>query len=286
MPTSSQASSSTRAAVAPGSALGRPVPIHKGSNSKDRVVPSASSISTTATPVASSSTSSKGFATNPTGPGSFVEMPGMSSDPLTPREISSAVEQLLDELIDRQRSVVNDRENQLVDLYLMVRTLIRGQGFATMEDVLDGNTSGTIEDGEDEADQRTKVKQRLELQDREGLGMFLQEYLMKEGSVRISSLFSIRLYWQIAHTGLDIARNQRIFDYRTCRIMTSSRSILLLLPYPSLHSCPSPVLKPSIRLRSSNNPWTSIPNPRPTERLHPLPLFLCPRRRRYLVRPR
>jgi hypothetical protein len=77
------------------------------------------------------------------------------------------------------------------------------------------------------------VKQRLELQDREGLGMFLQEYLMKEGSVRISSLFSIRVYWQIAHTGLDIARNQRIFDYRTCRIMTSSRSILLLPPSPS-----------------------------------------------------
>jgi hypothetical protein len=107
----------------------------------------------------------------------------MSSDPFTPREISSAVEQLLDELIGRQRSVVNDRENQLVDLYLMVRTLIRGQGFATMEDVLDGNTNGTIESGENEADRRTKVKQRLELQDREGLGMFLQEYLMNEGSV-------------------------------------------------------------------------------------------------------
>jgi hypothetical protein len=229
---SSQASSSTRAA-APGSASGRPVPIHKGSNSKDRVVPSANSISTTATPVASSSTSSKGPATNPTGPGSFVEMPGMSSDPFTPREISSAVEQLLDELIDRQCSVVNDRENQLVDLYLMVRTLIRGQGFATMEDVLDGNTSGTIEERENEADRRTKVKTRLEAQDREGLGMFLQEYLMREGSVRISCMFPIRVCWQISHDGLDIARNQRIFDYRTCRIMTSSRSILLLPPSPS-----------------------------------------------------
>ena len=279
---SSQASSSTRAAAGPGSASGRPVPIHKGSNSKDRVVPSASSISTTATPVASSSTSSKGPATNPPGPGSFVEMPGMSSDPFTPREISSAVEQLLDELIDRQRSVVNDRENQLVDLYLMVRTLIRGQGFATMEDVLDGDTSGTI----NEADRRTKVKTRLEAQDREGLGMFLQEYLMREGSVRISCMFPIRVCWQISHDGLDIARNQRIFDYRTCRIMTSSRSILFLLPYPSLHSCPNPILKLSIRLRRSNNPWTSILNPRPTERPHPLPLFLCPRRRRYLVRPR
>jgi hypothetical protein len=157
----------------------------------------------------------------------------MSSDPFTPREISSAVEQLLDELIDRQCSVVNDRENQLVDLYLMVRTLIRGQGFATMEDVLDGNTSGTIEERENEADRRTKVKTRLEAQDREGLGMFLQEYLMREGSVRISCMFPIRVCWQISHDGLDIARNQRIFDYRTCRIMTSSRSILLLPPSPS-----------------------------------------------------
>jgi hypothetical protein len=199
MPASSQASSSTRAAAAAatgrtpsgsGTNSPRPGPLYNGGNTKERVVSSATPTPTPTPPNVPSA--SKGVA--------FVELPGTSKDPFTPQEISSAVDQLLHELVDRQRAVIDRRETQLVDLYLMVRTLIRGQGFATMEDLLDGNGNADSNvnviagDNKDGADRQRGVKERLETQDREGLGMFLEEYVLKQGSVQAYARL-VRIGW-------------------------------------------------------------------------------------------
>ena len=109
----------------------------------------------------------------PTSEEPFVELEGMSTDPFSPREITSAVDQLVRELVDAQRETTDRREGDLVNLYLMVRTLTRGQGFATMEDLLPG----------DERERAVEMKRHLESQDQDGLKMFLEEYVLKEGSV-------------------------------------------------------------------------------------------------------
>lgn len=115
------------------------------------------------------------------GTDSEVEVQGMSIDPFSPLEITSAVDQLVRELVEAQTEVSDRRERDLVDLYLMVRTLIRGQGFALMRDLRNG-------DEEHELDGGDKVKEQLELEDRDGLKMFLTEYLLKEGLVLVPTM--------------------------------------------------------------------------------------------------
>lgn len=119
------------------------------------------------------------------GTDSEVEVQGMSIDPFSPLEITSAVDQLVRELVEAQTEVSDRRERDLVDLYLMVRTLIRGQGFALMRDLRNG-------DEEHELDGGDKVKEQLELEDRDGLKMFLTEYLLKEGLVLVPTMSWVR----------------------------------------------------------------------------------------------
>lgn len=94
-----------------------------------------------------------------------------TATPFTSAQITDAVAQLLREQEERQRTVLDTRQDDLTDLYLMVRTLIRGQGFAQMEDLRDRHDPSTSLE---------TVKSKLDELDREGLETFLLEYALGE----------------------------------------------------------------------------------------------------------
>jgi hypothetical protein len=73
-------------------------------------------------------------------------------DPLSPSEIVDAVRLLLEETQTRSEELSKQRQVDLENLYLMNRTLIRGQGFAVMEDLLDDSRTDDLSTriGEDE----------------------------------------------------------------------------------------------------------------------------------------
>jgi hypothetical protein len=105
----------------------------------------------------------------------------MADDTFSPSEITAAVSQLLQETTARQHELRSSREAGLSSLYLMIRTLIRGQGFAQMDDIRDSETASN---GTSNA--TSELMESLDKLDREGLETFLDEYTFKEGLVHIS----------------------------------------------------------------------------------------------------
>ena len=90
-------------------------------------------------------------------------------DPLTPTEVVQAVTLLLDETEHALTTVRTKRETDLGRLYLMLRTLIRGQGFAPMDDLGEGE-EGDEEEGKD------GLGSKIGEEEREAFERFMSDY--------------------------------------------------------------------------------------------------------------
>jgi hypothetical protein len=89
-------------------------------------------------------------------------------DPFTPTEIVQAVTLLLNETEHALTTVRSKRQGDLGRLYLMLRTLIRGQGFAPMDDLGEGD--------EDEEEGQDGLGRRIGEEEREAFERFMNDY--------------------------------------------------------------------------------------------------------------
>lgn len=90
----------------------------------------------------------------------LTSLPSPAKPEFNNRHILEAVQQLLKEKENERHELLQERNEDLSSLYLLVRTLVRGEGFAQMAD--QGKAANEVEETDD------------------ALAMFKDEYTLKE----------------------------------------------------------------------------------------------------------